>query len=60
MTKEKTKRKRGRPSKAEIAARKRAEQKDLALIICMYVGLFLIIGMFVNMALSDEMRHSFK
>lgn len=60
MIKEKIKRKRGRPSKAEIAARKRAEQKDLALIICMYVGLFLIIGMFVNMALSDEMRHSFK
>ena len=35
MTKEKIKRKRGRPSKAEIAARKKAEQKDLALIICM-------------------------
>ncbi len=60
MTKEKIKKKRGRPSKAELAARKKAEQKDLALIICMYIGLFLIIGMFVNMALSDEMRHSFK
>lgn len=60
MTKGKTKRKRGRPSKAELQARKRAEQKDLALIICMYVGLFLLIGLFVNIALSDEMRHSFK
>ena len=60
MTKEKIKRKRGRPSKAEIAARKKAEQKDLALLICMYVGLFIVIGVFVNIALSDEMRHSFK
>lgn len=60
MTKGKTKRKRGRPSKAELEARKKAEQKDLALIICMYVGLFLLIGLFVNIALSDEMRHSFK
>ena len=59
MTKEKTK-KRGRPSKAELEARKKEEQKDLALIICMYVGLFLLIGLFVNIALSDEMRHSFK
>ena len=42
MTKEKIKRKRGRPSKAEVAARKKAEQKDLALIICMYVGLFIL------------------
>lgn len=59
MTKEKTK-KRGRPSKAEVEARNKAEQKDLALIICMYVGLFMLIGLFVNMALADEMRHSFK
>ena len=52
MTKEKIKRKRGRPSKAEIAARKKAEQKDLALIICMYVGLFIVIAYFVNLALA--------
>ena len=60
MTKEKIKRKRGRPSKAEIEALKKQEQKDLALIICMYVGLFILIGLFVNIALTDEMRHSFK
>ena len=52
MTKEKIKRKRGRPSKAEIAARKKAEQKDLALIICMYVGLFIVIAYCVNLALA--------
>ena len=53
--KKQVKRKRGRPSKAEIAARKRAEQKDLALIISMYVGLFIVIAFCVNLALADEM-----
>ena len=38
----------------------RAEQKDLALIICMYVGLFLIIGLCINVALADEMTFKFK
>ena len=60
MTKEKIKRKRGRPSKAEVAARKKAEQKDLALIICMYVGLFIVIAFCVNLALADEMNFKFK
>ena len=60
MTKEKIKRKRGRPSNAEVAARKRAEQKDLALIICMYVGLFIVIAFCVNLALASEMTFKFK
>ena len=47
--KKQVKRKRGRPSKAEIAARKRAEQKDLALIISMYVGLFIVIAFCVTL-----------
>lgn len=38
----------------------RAEQKDLAFIISMYVGLFLIIGLCVNVALADEMSFKFK
>tara|TARA_Y100001937_G_C6994208_1_gene273504 strand:+ start:168 stop:707 length:540 start_codon:yes stop_codon:yes gene_type:complete len=58
--KKQVKRKRGRPSKAEIAARKRAEQKDLALIISMYVGLFIVIAFCVNLALADEMVFKFK
>ena len=45
---------------AEIAARKRAEQKDLALIISMYVGLFIVIAFCVNLALADEMVFKFK
>ena len=57
--KKQVKRKRGRPSKAEIAARKRAEQKDLALIISMYVGLFIVIAFCVNLALADEMVFKF-
>lgn len=60
MTREKIKRKRGRPSKAELKARKRAEDKDLALLICMYVGLFIFIGIGVNYALADEMSFKFK
>ena len=60
MTKEKIKRKRGRPSNAEVAARKRAEQKDLALIICMYVGLFIAIAFCVNLALACEKTFKFK
>ena len=60
MTREKIKRKRGRPSKAELEARKRAEDKDLALFICMYVGLFIFIGIGVNYALADEMSFKFK
>ena len=58
--KKQVKRKRGRPSKAEIAARKRAKQKDLALIISMYVGLFIVIAFCVNLALADEMVFKFK
>ena len=54
------KRKRGRPSNAEVAARKKAEQKDLALIICMYVGLFMVIAFCVNLALASEMTFKFK
>ena len=38
--------------KQKIAARKKAEQKDLALIICMYVGLFIVIAFCVNLSIS--------
>ena len=60
MTKEKIKRKRGRPTNAEVAARKKARAKDLALIICMYVGLFMVIAFCVNLALASEMTFKFK
>lgn len=40
--------------------RTREEEKDLALIIFMYIGLFLIVGIAVNTALADEMVFKFK
>lgn len=40
--------------------RTREEEKDLALIIFMYIGLFLIVGIAVNTALADEMIFKFK
>lgn len=40
--------------------RTREEEKDLALIIFMYIGLFLIVGIAVNTALADEMSFKFK
>ena len=38
----------------------RSEDKDLALLICMYVGLFMLVGLAVNVALADEMTFKFK
>ncbi len=43
-----------------MSKKDKEEQKDLALIICMYVGLFLIIGLCINVALADEMTFKFK
>ena len=43
-----------------MSKKDKKEQKDLALIICMYVGLFMLVGLAVNVALADEMTFKFK
>jgi len=60
MTKEKTKRKVGRPSKLEIQQRKEQKEKDLILKIIVFVGLVLCVGIFTQNVLADQMTHKFK
>ncbi len=60
MTKEKTKRKVGRPSKLEIQHRKEQKEKDLILKIIVFVGLVLCVGIFAQNVLADQMTHKFK
>tara|TARA_R100001015_G_C4528111_1_gene95270 strand:+ start:74 stop:613 length:540 start_codon:yes stop_codon:yes gene_type:complete len=52
--------KRGRPSKAELAALKEEEQKLLILRILAIVGVILFGAIFVQNVFADEMVHKFK
>jgi len=54
------KKKRGRPSKAEIALRKREEEKQKIIEWAFYIGIILFLGVIVQNARADEMVHKFK
>jgi hypothetical protein len=60
MTKEKIKRKVGRPSNAELKRRKEEAEKDKILWLVMAVGIALIIGIFVQNLKADQIVHKFK
>ena len=59
MTNVETK-KRGRPSNAELAFRKREEEKQRLLYIICAIGIFLLGGIFASQLNADEMVHKFK
>ena len=52
--------KRGRPSKADIAARKEQKQKDIILYASVAIGIFLILGIFAQSLRADTIVHKFK
>ena len=56
----KTIKKRGRPSKADIAARKREKQKDIILYVLVAIGIFLLLGIFAQNIKADTIVHKFK
>ena len=60
MTKEKIKKKRGRPSKVELQRRKEAKEKDLIIKTLFAIGVLLIASIFTQNMLADEMVHKFK
>jgi len=60
MTKEKIKKKRGRPSKADLKKLKSEKEKDLVIKIIMIIGLVLIVGVFTQQVLGDQIVHKFK
>ena len=60
MTKEKIKRKVGRPSNAELKRIKNEAEKDKILWFLMVVGVILFLGIFVQNVLADQMTHKFK
>ena len=59
MIKEKTK-KRGRPSKSELKRRRRAEGKDTVIKCVFYIGIALILGIFIQQLSADQIVHKFK
>ena len=60
MTKEKIKRKVGRPSKLDIQRSKEEREKDLIIKGAAIIGLILFIGIFAQNLLADQMTHKFK
>ena len=60
MTKEKIKRKVGRPSNAELKRRKEEAEKDKLIWLVMAIGVALIIGIFTQNVKADQMTHKFK
>ena len=60
MTKEKIKKKRGRPSKADLKKLKSEKEKDLIIKVIMIIGLVLIVGVFTQQVLGDQIVHKFK
>ena len=60
MTKEKIKKKRGRPSNAELKRRKNELEKDRIAWFVMLIGLVLVIGIFVQNLKADQIVHKFK
>ncbi len=60
MTKEKIKKKRGRPSNAELLRRKEEAEKDTIIKWVSVIGILLILGIFIENATADQMTHKFK
>lgn len=60
MTKEKIKKKRGRPTNAELKRRKEEAEKDKLIWFVMAVGVALIIGIFTQNLKADQIVHKFK
>ena len=60
MTKEKIKRKVGRPSNAELKRRKEEAEKTKIAWAVMAIGLALVIGIFVQNLKADQIVHKFK
>jgi hypothetical protein len=60
MTKEKIKRKVGRPSNAELKRRKEEAEKDKILWLVMAIGVALIISIFIQNLRADQIVHKFK
>ena len=60
MTKEKIKKKRGRPSNAELKRRKDEAEKTLIIRVVAVIGIILFLGIFVQNVIADEMVHKFK
>ena len=60
MTKEKIKRKRGRPSKAELKWRAEQEEKQKIIEWVVVIGIILVLGIFTQNVKADEMVHKFK
>ena len=55
-----TTKKRGRPSKADIAARKEKKQKEIIIYALVAIGIFLMLGIFVQNVNADTIVHKFK
>ena len=60
MTKEKIKKKRGRPSKADLELRAREAEKQKIIEWIVVIGFILVLGIFIQNAKADEMVHKFK
>ena len=60
MTKEKIKKKRGRPSKAELLRRKEEAEKDTIIKWVSVIGIVLILGIFIQNVTADQIVHKFK
>jgi len=60
MTKEKIKKKRGRPSKADLELRAREAEKQKIIEWVVVIGFILVLGIFIQNAKADEMVHKFK
>ena len=59
MTKEKIKRKRGRPSKAELELRAREAEKQKVIEWVVVIGIILVLGIFTQNAKTDQIVHKF-
>lgn len=59
MTNGKIKKKRGRPSNAELAFRQREAEKQRLLYIIVAIGIFLLGGIFASQLNADELVHKF-
>ena len=59
MTKEKIKKKRGRPSNAELKRRKDEAEKTLIIRVVAVIGIILMLGIFVQSVTADELVHKF-
>ena len=52
--------KRGRPSKSELKRRRRAEDRDTVIKFVFYIGIALLLGIFIQELRADQIVHKFK